>query len=63
MDWFEQPKQKAELNILLDGEDEKDKKLMGFGVNNHCKIKEVVEKQLNYTVCKVTGHEEEQVDK
>ena len=27
---------------------------MGFGVNNYCKIKEVVEKQPNYTVCKVT---------
>ena len=27
---------------------------MGFGVNNYCKIKEVVEKQPNYPVCKVT---------
>jgi hypothetical protein len=27
---------------------------MGFSANNYAKIKEVVEKQANYTVCKVT---------
>ena len=27
---------------------------MGFGVNNYCKIKEVVEKHDNYSVCKIT---------
>ena len=27
---------------------------MGFGVGNYCKIKEVVEKHDNYSVCKIT---------